>query len=78
MKKCPQCTRVYDDDTMSFCLDDGSPLEKYVGKGVVSKIGQALTEADEKFFGPDSAIRKATSSYRERAKARAGKTSKKQ
>lgn len=26
MKRCPQCSRTYDDDALSFCLDDGSPL----------------------------------------------------
>ena len=26
MKKCPQCGRDYNDDSMSFCLDDGSDL----------------------------------------------------
>jgi hypothetical protein len=26
MKTCPTCSRTYDDDTLSFCLDDGSPL----------------------------------------------------
>jgi TolB-like protein/Tfp pilus assembly protein PilF len=23
MKKCPQCSRIYDDETLNFCLDDG-------------------------------------------------------
>src|SRR5215212_6341565 len=26
MKKCPQCNRDYNDDSLSFCLDDGSEL----------------------------------------------------
>src|SRR5687767_4285246 len=26
MKRCPECHRDYYDDTLSFCLDDGSPL----------------------------------------------------
>ena len=26
MKRCPQCNRNYEDDALSFCLDDGSPL----------------------------------------------------
>ncbi|MBL8125237.1 MAG: tetratricopeptide repeat protein [Pyrinomonadaceae bacterium] len=26
MKRCPQCARDYNDDSMSFCLDDGSEL----------------------------------------------------
>ena len=27
MKRCPQCNRTYTDDDLSFCLDDGSPLQ---------------------------------------------------
>src|SRR6185295_2823623 len=26
MKSCPVCTRTYDDDTLRFCLDDGTIL----------------------------------------------------
>src|SRR5437870_2339175 len=26
MKRCPTCSRVYDNDSMRFCLDDGTPL----------------------------------------------------
>ena len=26
MKKCPECSRTYSDDTLSFCLEDGSLL----------------------------------------------------
>jgi protein-export membrane protein SecD len=26
MKRCPACSRVYDDDSLRFCLDDGSDL----------------------------------------------------
>lgn len=26
MKKCPQCGRDYNDDSLRFCLDDGSEL----------------------------------------------------
>ncbi len=26
MKQCPKCKRGYDDDTLRFCLEDGSPL----------------------------------------------------
>lgn len=26
MKTCPTCSRTYDDDTLSFCLNDGAPL----------------------------------------------------
>lgn len=26
MKRCPTCQRTFEDDTLSFCLDDGTPL----------------------------------------------------
>jgi hypothetical protein len=26
MKRCPKCNRKYEDDTLRFCLEDGSPL----------------------------------------------------
>lgn len=26
MKRCPTCNRSYDDETLSFCLEDGAPL----------------------------------------------------
>lgn len=26
MKRCPTCSRSFDDDSLSFCLDDGTPL----------------------------------------------------
>jgi LuxR family transcriptional regulator, maltose regulon positive regulatory protein len=29
MKHCPTCNRIYSDDTLSFCLEDGIPLAAY-------------------------------------------------
>src|SRR5216683_6868635 len=31
MKHCPTCKRAFDDDTLSFCLEDGTPLVEDVG-----------------------------------------------
>ena len=31
MKRCPQCDRVYSDETLNFCLEDGSSLEAAPG-----------------------------------------------
>jgi hypothetical protein len=28
LKRCPTCKRTYDDDTLSFCLEDGTPLTR--------------------------------------------------
>ncbi|MEP7212017.1 MAG: hypothetical protein ABI791_03020 [Acidobacteriota bacterium] len=36
MKRCPECRRDYYDDTLSFCLDDGSALLEGPGSGPVS------------------------------------------
>lgn len=31
MKRCPTCKRAFDDETLSFCLEDGTPLVAEVG-----------------------------------------------
>jgi hypothetical protein len=31
MKRCPSCNRTYTDATLSFCLDDGTPLQPSAG-----------------------------------------------
>ncbi len=31
MKRCPTCNRTFDDETLSFCLDDGTPLVRDAG-----------------------------------------------
>ena len=31
MKRCPKCNRSYQDDTLRFCLEDGSPLTSITG-----------------------------------------------
>lgn len=33
MKRCPTCNRTFTDETLSFCLDDGSPLLDASGVG---------------------------------------------
>lgn len=40
MKRCPECRRDYQDDTLNFCLDDGKPLVD----------GPRSTEAATEFF----------------------------
>lgn len=32
MKRCPQCSTVYTDDTLNFCLDDGSTLVETIAE----------------------------------------------
>jgi hypothetical protein len=31
VKRCPTCKRTFDDDTLSFCLEDGTPLVREAG-----------------------------------------------
>lgn len=33
MKICPQCSKTYGDDTLNFCLEDGSALKRQDGSG---------------------------------------------
>jgi hypothetical protein len=37
MKRCPTCKRAFDDDTLSFCLEDGTPLVADSGPWLDSK-----------------------------------------
>jgi len=45
MKSCPTCRRIYADDTLRFCLEDGAPLDTEVRPG--SERTLALPEARE-------------------------------
>jgi TolB-like protein/tetratricopeptide (TPR) repeat protein len=44
MKRCPECRRDYNDDSLSFCLDDGSELlfGPASGSGVVDEPANAI------------------------------------
>lgn len=43
MKKCPQCQKTYSDDTLNFCLDDGSWLvdDAEPATAIISEFGAA-------------------------------------
>ncbi len=43
MKKCPSCNRTYQDDQLSFCLDDGSPLLSVGDTGQPSSYDSGAT-----------------------------------
>lgn len=51
MKRCPQCGRDYNDDSMSFCLDDGADL--LFGPANISK---PYAKAGGRFDEPQTAI----------------------
>ena len=50
MKSCPSCQRTYDDDALSFCLEDGTPLVGGAGgavdTGATMKIPAARLTSD--------------------------------
>jgi TolB-like protein/Tfp pilus assembly protein PilF len=49
MKRCPQCNRTYNDETLNFCLEDGASLEHGAATGdeptVVISADERPTEA---------------------------------
>jgi len=38
MKRCPKCNREYKDDTLRFCLDDGTPLSSVTREAPATEI----------------------------------------
>jgi hypothetical protein len=61
MKRCPTCKRVFDDDTLSFCLEDGTPLVAESGprpdsqETLVSPRAPAVGSASGSTFPPPQA-----------------------
>lgn len=53
MKRCPQCARNYNDDSLSFCLDDGSEL--LFGPSYTDEPATALFSGD---YASDPATRR--------------------
>lgn len=53
MKRCPECRRDYTDDTLLYCLDDGSALLDGPGSGdepataILSELGQPAGRGDQ-------------------------------
>ncbi len=52
MKKCPQCTRVYDDESLNFCLHDGTVLIKFE-KNVTDENIPRQTEQQTEIIPPE-------------------------
>src|SRR5918912_2583684 len=50
MKRCPACQRTYEDDSLAFCLDDGSALVSE-GSGA-SDLPATLIMADPRLTNP--------------------------
>jgi hypothetical protein len=46
MKKCPECSRTYSDDTLSFCLEDGALLSASYDPNDTSSPTVAITAPD--------------------------------
>lgn len=47
MKQCPKCRRTYTDETLAFCLEDGSPLVAHSGAEITQSYSPAATERFE-------------------------------
>lgn len=47
MKQCPSCRRTYADDTLSFCLEDGSPLAPQTAPEITQRYTPPATERFE-------------------------------
>ncbi|MFN2502452.1 MAG: hypothetical protein ABR530_10635, partial [Pyrinomonadaceae bacterium] len=66
MKQCPECKQTYLDETLNYCLDDGSALLK----------GPAMTDEPATAILPVAAARGDASVRHEFASARSGRRSK--
>ncbi len=60
MKRCPECRRDYYDDTLSFCLEDGTPLVYGVSadepdrdRDVLRSAERIADKASDQHDGPD-------------------------
>lgn len=42
MKRCPECRRDYFDDSLSYCLDDGTPLLEGPASGSTDEPATAM------------------------------------
>lgn len=53
MKQCPECNRVYDDETLKFCLDDGAVLVYGPAdpKTVILDSSEVRSEKTTRLFG---------------------------
>src|SRR3982751_85585 len=50
MKRCPECRRDYYDDSLMYCLDDGSPLVYGAsGEGFAAALLPVLDSQDEAY-----------------------------
>lgn len=61
MKRCPTCNRFFDDETLSFCLEDGTPLERDSGSRGDSQA--TLVSSTPLTLPPDSGGLAATQTY---------------
>lgn len=69
MKSCPQCRSQYSDDTLSFCLQDGTPLKVLEipgaptvvrGREIETFVRQASTGPGASVVTPEASTRRST------------------
>ena len=53
MKYCPACSSQYSDDTLSFCLQDGTPLEGGAKQSTIDTVAFTNPETVEKLYKTD-------------------------
>jgi len=56
MKRCPQCRRIYADETLNFCLDDGSRLIDGSSQSSEASTAVMRNSADSSVSYPDRAV----------------------
>jgi ketosteroid isomerase-like protein len=68
MKHCPACRSVYTDDTLSFCLQDGTPLEGDLNQSSIDTVAFSNPVTAEKLFNTEQ-VRNIRQSERPRTHA---------
>ena len=53
MKYCPACSSQYSDDTLSFCLQDGTPLEGGAKQSTIDTVAFTNPATVEKLYKTD-------------------------
>ena len=74
MKRCPQCRRDYYDDSLIYCLDDGSALLEGPGTGEESVTAKEGTNAiwSHKWYANSNLIGSAGPAFNRRGGVRIG------
>lgn len=64
MKRCPTCNRTYLDEQLSYCTDDGTPLEEQAGSSSFDPQATLLSPPPRETSAPPPPEPPATQAYR--------------